>query len=122
MPDLKLDLYGDLDVTDGVASLTDDLSGETTAQLIRINLRLFLGEWFLDNRLGLDWFGKAFVKNPDLGAIRAMIRDGILAVTGVKAITAYSQSFDRQSRTLSVQFSVKDDLGNLIVINEVLGS
>jgi hypothetical protein len=115
MPDLKLNLLThDMDVTGGVASLTNDFNGETTAQLIAIALKNFLGEWFLDNRIGVDYLGVAFKKNFDPGSFEAMVRATIMGVVGVQQITAYSQTFVSVTRTMNVTWSVIDELGNIL--------
>lgn len=113
MPDLKLDpVTGDLYLGPNLdLALTDDASGETTAQLIKIALRTFLGEWFLDTRRGWDLKGLVFVKNPDLAAIEAAARDAILSVPTVAGIVSYTQSFDRANRRLTVSGVVQEASG-----------
>lgn len=122
MPDLKLDpATGDLYLAaSGDLALTDDASGETTQQLIRVALKSILGEWFLDTRRGIDYFGLVWLKNPNLAAIQATFKDAILGVPGVAAITSYNQIFDRQARSLSVTGTVQTATGAVVFQTEGL--
>ncbi len=115
MPDLKLDLETwDLDLSSNALDLTDDTAGETATQAVGMRLKLILGEWFLDTRLGVDYFGKAFVKNPNLAAIEAMIQAAILDAPGIARIVSYAQILDRAARQLTVTCTLLDDEGNTL--------
>lgn len=118
MPDWKLDpITGDV-----TNALTNDATGETTAQLVRCRLHMFLGEWFLDNTIGVDYIGKVFIKSPNLGQIAALLRGAILGTPGVLSLLSYSQSLNTATRKLTVTCSIKDDLNNIITIQEALTS
>ena len=115
MPDLKLEpATWDLDLSNSAINLTDDASGETATQAVGVRLKLILGEWFLDTRIGMDYFGTAFVKNPNLAAIEAMIQAAILDTPGIARIVSYSQVFDRAGRQLTVTCTLLDDEGNTL--------
>ena len=115
MPDIKLDpQIWDLDLSDSALNLTDDASGETATQAVGVRLKLILGEWFLDTRLGVDYFGMAFVKNPNLAAIEAMLQAAILDTPGIARIVSYAQVFDRTARQLSITCTLLDDEGNFL--------
>ncbi len=114
-PDLKLDPENwDLNLSTNAVDLTDDASGETATQAVGVRLKLILGEWFLDTRLGVDYFGTAFVKNPNLAAIEAMLQAAILDTPGIARIVSYSQIFDRAARQLTVTCTLLDDQGNTL--------
>ncbi len=115
MPDLKLDtLTWDLDLSGSTLNLTDDVSGQTATQTVGVRLKLVLGEWFLDTRIGVDYFGTAFVKNPNLAAVEAMVQAAILDTPGIARIVRYSQVFDRTARSLSITCTLLDDEGNVL--------
>ena len=115
MPDLKLEpATWDLDLSSNDLALTGDASGETATQAVGVRLKLIPGEWFLDTRLGVDYFGTAFVKNPNLAAIEAMIQAAILDSPGIARIVSYSQVFDRTARSLSITCTLIDYEGNVL--------
>jgi hypothetical protein len=123
MPDLKLDpLVGDLFVAaDGRAALTDDASGETTAQHVRIRLRMFKGEWFLNKALGIDYIGQVFVKNPNMAAIASIFKNTILGTPGVSSIVTYNQTFNPATRSLLVVTTILTTSGATKTIEESIG-
>lgn len=53
------------------------------AQLIRISLRTFLGEIFIDQTLGVDWLGSILGKDPNPLVVRTLLKEAILAVYDV---------------------------------------
>lgn len=111
--DLKVDTTtGDL-VLDG-ADLALVADGESIAQAVRANLRLFLGEWFADLSVGVPWFQSILVKNPNLVTVRAAIRKAIQDTPGIAEIVSFSMTFDAGTRVLSVSFSATSDTGELV--------
>lgn len=97
---------GDLSIIAGVPSIV---------QAIRQKVRAVLGEWFLDETVGVDWYDSIFVKNPDLSAIGAILRAAIAGVPGVVDIQTFSATLDKVHRALSVSFTATDDTGELVV-------
>lgn len=71
---------------DLLLSPTNDLiligNAERVAQQIKISLKAFLGEWFLDTGFGVPYFEEILVKNPNTMIIREIIRDRILTEIG----------------------------------------
>lgn len=86
---------------------------DSIVQAIRQAVLCFLGEWFLDERIGVDWLGSILgVKNPDVPAIRAALRAVIVSVPGVDTIHTLSVTLD-SSRHLAIGFQVSTDLGEI---------
>lgn len=96
---------GDLDFSRGLR-LTEDLV-TYVVQRLRQRLRFFLGEWFLDQRLGIPYFQRVFVSNPDIPLITSLFRRVIIRTTGVAAVEKLSVRFDRKTRTLFTSFEAK---------------
>ena len=92
------DLYLD---ANGQIATTEDL-----AQRIDTRIRTFRGEFWLDQTIGIDYFGEVLKKNPDLQAIRAAFAVEIQKVPGVKTLNSLALSLDRAARKLTVTFSV----------------
>lgn len=113
MSDLKLDpVTHDLDLS------TNDLQivggDDAIVQQLAIRLQFFLGEWFLDQNVGIPYWTEVFVKDPRLTAIRSFYREAILTTPGIAALTELALEFDRAARRLRVLFTaVKDDGGPL---------
>lgn len=103
---------GDLALTNGRLTV---VSGATEkAQKIQNRFRLFVGEWFLDTRLGVPWFSVVFVKNPDLELIKRLFRRVILSVPGIADVEEISVVWDREARALSYEYRAIDDEGTPI--------
>lgn len=103
--DLKLDSSGDLELINGNVSLTEGV--EVVVQNLRIRLKTFLGEWFLDQRVGLPYFQNILVKNPNLPVIQTILRKAILETEGMDSVTEFNFNFDTATRQLSVSFQGK---------------
>ena len=109
--DLQLDTTGDLDVSTGDLLL---ISGtDQTAQRLRIKLQFFLGEWFLDQRVGIPYLdrGDGSVPNPILGnkqiseaAIRAIYARAISTDEAVRSLESLDVNLGG-ARVLDVTFS-----------------
>ena len=103
--DLKLDTTGDLDVTEGDVTL---LEGEdATAQYIRTRLRTFLGEWFLDQRIGVPYFESILVKNADVRVIESILRRTINTTDGVDTVENLTFDFDGVTRKLDITAEIR---------------
>lgn len=101
--DLRLS-GGDLYVSPGGdVSLLTTLA-ESVRQRLTIKLQLFLGEWFLNTRLGVPYFRDVLVKNPNFSLIRTLFRGLILSDPDVVAISAMTLDHDAALRHLSVDF------------------
>lgn len=112
MRDLAIDpLTGDLATGGGDLHHVDGLAA--IRQRVWIRLRLFLGEWFLNNQIGADYYGHVLVKNPDLTAVEALLKETILGTEGVTRITRYGQVWDEAVRRLSVNFTAETAAGEL---------
>jgi hypothetical protein len=82
-------------------------------QKIRIKLRTFLGEWFLDTSVGIPFF-EILEKNPNTKLLEAIFKQKILEVAGVAEIVSFSLDYSGTTRTVKPVFSVKLQNGELI--------
>jgi hypothetical protein len=80
---------------------------EAVAQRIRVRFRFFLGEWFLDTRLGVPYYRDILIKNPDSILIGFIFRQVLLTTPGVKSVASFSASLERATRTLTVTFEAQ---------------
>lgn len=115
--DLKLNDDHDLDITNYDLEVIDTL--DYVAQKLKIKLKFFISEWFLDTTKGMELFQIVFVKNPDLDLIASIFRNEILSVPEIKTILEYTQEFDSFKRELTITFKVDTIYGTLTDTIEV---
>jgi hypothetical protein len=108
----------DLIVKDGDLMLIDN--AERVAQQILITIRFWYGEWFLNTTEGVPYLEYILVKNPNLAHVRQILTEAIESVPGVVSLDSMEINFDRQGRTLAVDYSVTTGFG-LLTRREVLG-
>lgn len=95
----------DLDLSSGNLVVISRLA-DVTAQKLTNKFQLFLGEWFIDLRIGVPYYQSIFVKNPNLSNIAQIFRRVILNTPGVNAITSASLDFISNQRKLNASFTV----------------
>jgi hypothetical protein len=93
---------GDLLIVDGTQAIL---------QNILQTIGIFKGEWFLNNTIGIDYFGSVLVKNPNPAAINAIFQSQILNVAGVLSLTAYSFVPNYTTRQLNISFTAQTTQG-----------
>jgi len=88
------DIALDIDTNDLVFTASGDLALATRLDAVRQRVALVLrtqrGEWFTDQRLGVDYRRAVFVKNPDLALIRGVIASAIRSVDEVRNVRSVS--------------------------------
>lgn len=102
--DIKLNTAdGDLDTTDLALSLVTETAA--IAQHLRIRLRTFLGEWFLDSRIGMPYFEEFLVKNPNKLVLDSRIREAVLETPGIVACGDIDYELTGATRALAITFT-----------------
>lgn len=112
MSDLHLTFVGqqpDLTVRNDNVILAKD--EDAIDQQLRLRLKFFLGEHFLDERVGIPYYREVFVKNPNEGLLRSIFRAAILSTPRVTSVSAISLDINGETRTLNLTFSVTIDTG-----------
>ena len=94
-----IDSLGDYQV--GKPFLVD--SPECVAQAVLTRLRLWRGEWFLDRNEGTPYLEGVLGERT---APEVVIKQRILGTPGVTAITAFTMTFDGDSRRLTISVSI----------------
>jgi hypothetical protein len=102
---------GDLHLATGDFVWTSDLAVEV-AQRLRVRLRFFKGEWFLDQREGTPWFQEVLVKGASDAAIRAIFSRVVRTCPGVAALNQLSFTVDAAIRELALDFTAKLEDGS----------
>jgi hypothetical protein len=115
MSDLKLVWTGqavDLDTSGHRGNLVD--GDDAVDQQLRIRLKFFLEEWFLDQRVGIPYYRDILIKNPSLDLIRSVFKAAILETPGVASVGTLELSIDAASRTLNLTFQATLDSGGTL--------
>ena len=82
---------------------------QSVAQLLKIKLFTFLGEWFLDTDNGVPYYQKIFGKVRSKEAIDAIFRAKIVEEPDVVEITEFESTLSAD-RTYSLKFRVRTTL------------
>lgn len=77
---------------------------ELVTQRLIAGLRLFLGEWYLDESAGMAYYRDVLVNAPKTSIIEALFRRGILADPDIERIDSFAMAVDKRSRRITVSF------------------
>lgn len=117
--DFKLTADGtDVDLSSGDYQLVSGV--DAIRQSLLIGLQFFLGEWFLDQRIGVPYFEKILGQKPRENVVRSIFRDAILKTPGVASLTGLVVDYDGTTRQLDVSFRAKTVDGDIIEFDEEL--
>lgn len=117
MEDLLLDSSGDITITDDDLVLSTGL--DSVRQRIKMRLRMFKGEIFIDTALGTPHFDSTFARRPDLDLIKSVYRKVIGESEGVVELVSLTVELP-STRILSVKAQVLASDGQRIVLVDTL--
>lgn len=106
---------GDLMLVNGDFVLVRGL--DAIEQHLRVRLRFFLGEWFLDEREGVPFFRDIFVKNPNVSLITAELRRVVTSTPGVSSCEQLTVDIDAGARRATVTIRATTDTGESLVFD-----
>jgi len=89
----------------------DDL--EFLAHVVRHELSLFLGEWFMDTKKGLPYIPKRQKKSEHRKILETALRVKLMNIRGVKRVIGFVPRYDKKERLFHVDFVLKTDYGTL---------
>ena len=90
---------------------------ECVAQAVMTRVRLFVGEWFLDSREGLD---RAQILGYGTQQTRdAEIKERILGTQGVTRIAEYSSRVDATTRSFTVACTIDTAFGQAAIAETI---
>lgn len=114
MSTFELTGANDFAFVDGNLVLVSNLAQEVAIDL-KTCLQMFLGEWFLDTRLGMPYFQAILgVKQPQLPALKKIFDSAIRQREGVADVPLLEVTFDSAARTLRVDLRVLTSDGFII--------
>ncbi len=103
---------GDLHLENGQIHWWD--AEEAHLQKTIVLLKFVKGEWFLNTEEGVPYFTHILIHNPNLKAVRALLRQALLATPGASAVKELAIDVDRVTRTASVRFALAFNDGTLL--------
>jgi hypothetical protein len=87
---------------------------EFMAQVVRHELSLFLGEWFMDESKGLPYIPKGQkYKSEHRVILETALRAKLTQIKGVKRTLSFVPLYDKRDRLYQVEFMVQTDYGVL---------
>ena len=93
---------------------------DATRQHLVQRLKTFMGEWFLDLRIGVPYFQQVMVKNPDPVVLDSVFKSEIINTPGIVELLTFALQLDARTRELQLSFKAVNDAGTAIAISEVL--
>lgn len=106
--DIKLnddhDIY--LDGNDLAVAEEEDI----VVQRLRIGLQFLLGEWFLDNTLGIPYVQTIFQVGTNINDIYSIFQNAVLNTEGVETLNELILTPSSDNRSLSISFSVNENV------------
>lgn len=115
MSDIKLTASGDLDLSGHRLNLAT--GEEAIEQQLKLRLRFFLGEHFLDRRLGIPYYRDILIKNPNLQLVRSLFKEAIETTPGIDSVDELQVSVNSRDRQLTVSFVATMDTGEELVFS-----
>lgn len=107
MIDIELDDEGNVVLADGDLSLvTEDAE---IAQSVRLRLRTWLGEWFLDKDYGVNWLGRIFKRPFSQTIARKELERVIVGTVGVKRVARVNQNISGNVYTYAAEVVTADN-------------
>lgn len=108
--DLLLDDDHELVIENGDWVMAADQVG--IKQLVKVALLFFATEWFLDLELGIDYWNKVYIKNPNLILVREIFRRAIAESPGILEVTRMALNYVG-ARIVQIDWQAQSDLGIL---------
>lgn len=110
MNDLALNpLTGDLLITGLELSVIK--GADRVRQNLDIKLKLWQNEWFLDTEFGTPYIDQILGKQITLAGSVAALKRSILEVNDISGIDSFKYNYDRQARSMSIDFSCSTAYG-----------
>lgn len=116
-----------------LVTIADKNSDAEILQRIKVRLRFFKGEWYLNTEHGVPYFDDALDNNGgseengilgskslDNNIIESIFRKAILSVEGVKGLLESSVDYDPTERKVSYYFSAVSINNTTIIDNLIL--
>ena len=78
------------------------------AQRLSVRLRTYLGEWFLDTPMGIDWFADVLLKNVTKETVDNIIQSEVLKDSYVLSVNKFSSRVDKRNYVCTFSISIRE--------------
>lgn len=122
MSTLKLNSNNDVYFSDAgrLVVISGVNSDEEILQRVKVRLRSFKGEWFLNTDYGVPYFFDILgTKSLDLNIAESFLRTAILAVEGVKEMIQSVVDYDSAERKVSYTFQATT-INNTVITDDLV--
>jgi hypothetical protein len=99
----------DISITDGATDILTDT--EAMSQIVKNELKLWLGSWWKDTTLGIDWL--KLLEEGDIDRIKIAMLKILRKDTRIIKIQNLSLSIDRQTRACTGSFILQTTIGQI---------
>ncbi len=107
--DFLLDARGNRVLVNADYGFADDLVA--VGQGVRVRVSLFLGEYWLNEALGVDYLGSILIKNPVEIVVKGLISRAIADTPDVTQVVDTGYALDGRTRTAAVSYTAASPYG-----------
>jgi hypothetical protein len=104
---------GDIAIVNNTASFVE--GADEVAQRMTQRLRTFLGEWFLNQEIGVPYLQEVMKKNPNNTIVESVFKREIMDTPGVIGIDSFNISVDNATRVMTLTVKAKSTAGKIKV-------
>lgn len=87
---------------------------EAIDQNLRLRLKFFLAEHFLDQRLGIPFYREVFIKNPNVRLLRTIFTEATRTTAGISSVDNLEVVIDAPTRTLEIFLVATMETGGIL--------
>jgi hypothetical protein len=92
---------------------------EFLTQRVRSVISIFLGEWFLDENLGIAYIpNENDMKTAHRAILENSLRVKIIGIQGIKKFIYFNSVFNSHARELFIDFAAETDRGEILRMKE----
>lgn len=111
----------DLSITNGDIALCDD-ENHAIAQALKICLKTFAGEWFLDENVGLPYMTHILGQKNSERFLRRLVFEAAKSVPGIIDLKEFIIEQGQDQRSVSIKFNALLSNQSTVRIDESIGA
>jgi len=86
---------------------------EFLAQVVRHELSIFLGEWYLNTEKGLPYRPQTARKSEHRSILETALRAKLISIKGIKRVVEFAPQYDKKERLYEVAIAAETNVGLL---------